>query len=61
MMRYAEPVVVNHNELCRASGCESLCYVDPGVWESWCFILSQLGGNHGVNAVPVGVNHGELC
>ena len=25
-----------------------------------CF-AEQVVGNHGVNAVPVGVNHGELC
>jgi hypothetical protein len=31
----------NHDVLCKASGCESLCYADPGVWESWCVILSQ--------------------
>jgi hypothetical protein len=41
---------VNHCVLCRA-GCVGImvCYAELVVV------------NHGVNAVPVGVNHGELC
>ena len=34
----------NHDVLCKASGCESLCYADPGVWESWRVILRQWMG-----------------
>ena len=62
MMRYAEPVVCeslcvmpsqvcgNHGVLC-STGCVGImmCYAELVV------------GNHGVNAVPVDVNHGELC
>ena len=53
MVCYAEPVVVNHCELCWAGGCETLwampsqwlwiilCYAEPGVLVSWCAMLSQ--------------------
>ena len=37
----AEPVVLKHVELSWASGCESLCYAEPDVWESWSVMLSQ--------------------
>jgi len=53
MLWYAEPVggnhgantelvVVNHGEVCWASGLWIIvCYAEPGVWESWCVMLSQ--------------------
>jgi len=61
MVCYAEPVVVNHGELCCASDGESwcvmlnqwlcimVCYVDPVVVNQECY------------TEPVVVNHGELC
>ena len=50
MVCYAEPVNVNHCVLCLA-GCVGimLCHAEP------------VAENHGVNAVPVGMIHGELC
>jgi hypothetical protein len=50
MVCNAEPVGVNHCVLCWA-GCVGImvCYAEP------------VAGYHGVNAVPVGVIHGELC
>jgi hypothetical protein len=43
-------MVVNHGESCCASRLESSSAM-----------LSQSFGNHELNAVPVGVNLGELC
>jgi hypothetical protein len=50
MVSYAEPVGVNHYVICWV-GCAGImvCYAD------------QVAGNYGVNAVPVGMIHGELC
>ena len=49
MVSYAVPVVLNHCVLCCAGSVGIMvCYDD------------QVVGNHGVNAVPVGVIHGEL-
>ena len=47
---YAQQVVVNHCVLC-LFGCVGImvCYAEPVV------------GNHVVNALPVEVNHSELC
>ena len=46
---YAKPMVVNHCAM--LSGCVGImvCCSEPVIW------------NHGVNAVAVGVNNGELC
>jgi hypothetical protein len=50
MVCYAEPVDVDHCVLCCA-GCVGVmvCYAE------------SVAGNDGVNAVPVGMIHGELC
>ena len=50
MVCYAEPVVVNHCELCWASGCETLWVM----LRYWFWIIVS-------NAEPVVVNHCVLC
>ena len=50
IVSYAESVVLDDGLLSWASGCETL----------WV-IMSSVCRNHGLNAVPVGVNHGQLC
>jgi hypothetical protein len=50
IVSYAESEVVNGGVLCWASYCEAL----------WA-MLSSVCMNHCVNAVPVDINHGEVC
>ena len=69
---YAEPVVVNHCELCWTSGCESLCAMLSRVcgnhsvlcwasgWESRCECCAS-GCESVCYAEPVVVNHSVLC
>jgi hypothetical protein len=57
---HAVPKVVNHGDLCWASGCESWCvilsqwlwimvwYARPSSCESWCIMLSKVVMNHDV-------------
>jgi hypothetical protein len=58
---YTEPVVLNHFGLCWNSDCESWCaMISKCVGIMVCY-SEPVVGNHGVNAVPVCVNHNELC
>jgi hypothetical protein len=61
MACYTEPVVVNNGVLCRASGCESRCFI----MSQWLLIMvcitEQVIVNHGGFTVQVVVNHGVLC
>jgi hypothetical protein len=50
MTSNAEPVFMNHRELCWASGCESLCVI----LFHWMWIIVRY-------AELVFMNHGELC
>ena len=60
-MSYTERVVVNHISLCCAGWMGIMvCYAVPVVVYH-CVILIRVCGNHSVNAMPVGVNHSELC
>ena len=49
-MSYAEPIIVNHDEVWLASLCES-----------WCVIMSELLSIILCYVEPVVVNHGVLC
>jgi hypothetical protein len=66
MVRYAEPEVDNYSVLYWASSCESFWVT----LKQWLWIMcvgimvcysEPVVGNHGVNIVPVCVNHDELC
>jgi hypothetical protein len=41
--------------------CVHIDYISKMGRESLCVMLSWVCGNHGVNDLPVGVNHSELC
>ena len=56
-MCYFVPADIKYGELCEGSGCEAVC----AMLSQWLWIMlyyaDPVDGNHGVNAVPVGVNH----
>ena len=56
-MCYSVPADIKYGELCEGGDCETVC----AMLSQWLWILlyyaDPVDGNHGVNAVPVGVNH----
>ena len=73
MVSNVDPDVVNHRELCSASGCESCCvllsqwFMNHGVlyrakgFESWCAMLIQWLWGILCHVEPVVVYHLVLC